>query len=649
MSKYLSLFQPITVGRMNLTHRLMVPPHSAGASNFMGNEEQFQKFVQYYVARVKGGNEWVGGGPVFVKNPLPLGFEPTGVGANGPGHFRNPLYPDRVKRMMDAIHEAGGYGTVQMVLQGGKPLSPSQEPSGYADFKIPHAMDRDEIAWMIKEYGESAAIAIAQGVDVIELHANHDDLLQWFLSPKTNKRTDEYGGDEEGRRKFLKDVVDSIRAHQPRNVTLGLRLCIDELLDGGYDVNYCRYLLEKFTQDGTVDYFSLDVGNNWGVPSYIQLGAHPEGHWADMCGEAKKGTHLPVIYVGRVTSPEKAAEIIEKGQADIVGMVRANIADSNFVNKVRRDLAHTIRPCVGLNDCIHRSTVEGLGFGCAGNPLSGRESEGGLKPLVKKKRVLVIGAGPAGMELAGLAAERGHEVTLWEKAPELGGQITLSSKVRMNRNYAKWVRFQEWRLADAGVKVELNKEATPDEVLKFGADAVCVATGARVRKPGIPGENLPHVLTVAQVLNGEKKPGKRVLVLAEDDRPSPLTVAEHIAGHGHEVTVMFPTIAPSQLVGSYSIGSMMAMVDEAGVKVKTMFRAVEIGKGWVKVAHSYSNRTKKLKKIDTVVLATGSYSETTLYDALKGKHPELHILGDAYAPRRWTFATQQALALAQAL
>ncbi|MFM8390136.1 MAG: NADH:flavin oxidoreductase, partial [Actinomycetota bacterium] len=267
MSKYLSLFQPIKVGQLNLTHRLMVPPHSAGSSGFFGNEEAYQKFVGYYVARIKGGNEWVGGGPVFVKNPLPLGFEPTGVGAHGPGHFRNPLYPDRVKRMMDAIHEAGGYGTVQMVLQGGKPLSPSQEPSGYADFKIPHAMDRDEIAWMIKEYGESAAIAIGQGVDVIELHANHDDLLQWFLSPKTNKRTDEYGGDEEGWRKFLKDVVDSIHAHQPRNVTLGLRLCIDELLEGGYDVNYCRYLLEKFTEDGTVDYFSLDVGNNWGVPS----------------------------------------------------------------------------------------------------------------------------------------------------------------------------------------------------------------------------------------------------------------------------------------------------------------------------------------------------------------------------------------------
>jgi predicted CoA-binding protein len=157
------------------------------------------------------------------------------------------------------------------------------------------------------------------------------------------------------------------------------------------------------------------------------------------------------------------------------------------------------------------------------------------------------------------------------------------------------------------------------------------------------------VLTVAEVLNGEKTPGKRVVIIAEDDRPSPLTVAEHMAGHGHDVTVVFPTLSPSQLVGSYSIGSMMAMVDEAGVKVRTMFRATEIGEGWVRLAHSYSNREEMINGIDTVVLDTGSYSESSLFDALRGKVPALHILGDAYAPRRWTFATQQALELAQSL
>ncbi len=647
MSQFEVLFQPITVGTMKLTHRLMVPPHSAGSSAFLGPIGNFQKFVQYYTARITGGNEWVGGGPVFVANPLIPGFEPSGVGAHGPGLFRHPLFAERMKAMQDAIHDAGGYGTVQMVLQGGKPISPSQEPSGYADFRIPHAMDIDEIKWLIKEYGESAAIAADAGCDAIELHANHDDIIQFFLSPKTNKRTDEYGGSDEGRRAFLRDIVNAIRDNVKRPITVGLRLCMDELIDGGYDVEYCKYVMRKFTEEGTVDYFSLDVGNNWGVPSYIQLGTFPEGHWAAMCGEAKTATHLPVVYVGRVASPQRAAEIVAAGQADMVGMVRANIADPNLVNKVKRERVQSIRPCVGLNDCIHRSTVEGLGFGCASNPIAGRESEGGMQPTTQRKKVLVIGAGPAGMELAGLAAERGHDVTLWEKADHLGGQVALATKVRMNANYGKWVTFQQWRLAEAGVKIELNKSADADSVLAFGADTVAIATGAKVRRPGIPGDTLPHVLTVADVIEGNQKPGKHVLVIAEDDRPSPLTVAEHIAGHGHHVTVIFPAVTPSPLVGAYSIGSMMALVDLAGVEVRMSTRAVEIGKNWVRVAHSYSGREEVLKKIDTVVLATGSHSENALYNALKGKHADLHILGDAYAPRRWTFATRQAYELAQ--
>jgi len=647
MSQYESLFQPITVGTMNLTHRLMVPPHSAGAGNFMGPIENFQKYVQYYTTRVNGGNEWVGGGPVFVRNPLIPGFEPSGIGAHGPGVFRNPIFPERMKAMQDAIHDAGGYGTVQMVLQGGKPISPSQEPSGYADFRIPHAMDLDEIKWLIKEYGDSAAIAAESGCDAIELHANHDDIIQFFLSPKTNKRNDEYGGDDERRRAFLRDIVSAIRENVKRPVTVGLRLCMDELIDGGYNIEYCKYLMRKFTEEGMVDYFSLDVGNNWGVPSYIQHGTFPEGHWAALCGEAKKATHLPVVYVGRVTSPRRAAEIIEARQADMVGMVRANIADPNLVNKVKLNRVQSIRPCVGLNECIHRSTVEGLGFGCASNPVAGRESEGGMQITKKRKKVLVIGAGPAGMELAGLAAERGHDVTLWEKAGHLGGQVALSSKLRMNANYAKWVTFQEWRLAEAGVRIEFNKSADATAVLAFGADTVAVATGAKVRRPGIPGDTLPHVLTVAQVIEGDVTPGKRVLVIAEDDSPAPLTIAEHIAGHGHEVTVIFPAVTPSPLVGAYSIGSMMALVDLAGVNVQMCTRAVEIGQNWVRVAHSYSGREEVLQKIDTVVLATSSHSENELYNSLKGKHAELHILGDAYAPRRWAFATRQAYDLAQ--
>jgi len=175
---------------MRLDHRLVISPHSGGGGSLLGNEEMFERHCAYWVTRVHGGVQWVGGGPTFVRNPLIPGFEPTGVGSNGPGLFRHPLFVVRMGELMNRLHRAGGFGSVQFVLQGGMPNAPSSTLSGYADHRIPHALSMDEIAWLIREYGECGARASEAGADAIELHANHDDLLQWFISPLTNRRID---------------------------------------------------------------------------------------------------------------------------------------------------------------------------------------------------------------------------------------------------------------------------------------------------------------------------------------------------------------------------------------------------------------------------------------------------------------------------
>ena len=230
------IFTPIRVGTMSLGHRLVVPPHSGGGGALLGTEEQFERMCRYWLARVEGGMQWVGGGPVFVRNPLIPGFEPSGIGANAEGFFRHPSFTDRTGRLMARLHSAGGFGTVQMVLQGGMPNAPSQTLSGYLDHAIPHRLDLDEISWLVREYAESAALAAEAGADVIELHSNHDDVLQWFLSPRTNRRDDRYGGGIEGRRRIVREVCEAIRGRVARPVTLGLRLCLDERIDGGYGV-----------------------------------------------------------------------------------------------------------------------------------------------------------------------------------------------------------------------------------------------------------------------------------------------------------------------------------------------------------------------------------------------------------------------------
>ncbi|MCU0260075.1 MAG: hypothetical protein MUE78_03565, partial [Ilumatobacteraceae bacterium] len=371
------LWEPITVGTLTLSHRLVVPPHGGGNGSLMGTPDEFEQHCALWLAKVHGGIEWVGGGPVFVANaPMPAGFEPTGVGAHGPGLFRHPLFGERMGELADRIHGAGGYLSAQMVLQGGMPIGPSATFSGHHSHDIAHAMTVEEIEWLVREYGESAAIALDAGVDAIELHANHDDLLEWFLSPLTNHRADAYGGDPERRRRLLREVVGAIRTNATRPFTLGLRLCLDQLLTGGLHIDDCCRLVEAFTAEGEIDYVSVDIGNNWNGPSYIPIAWHDDHEWSALAGQVKAATHLPVVYCGRVTEPEHAARVIAAGEADIVAVARATMADPDFAIKARHDRDDQIRPCIGLNDCIHRKLVDGLPFACGVNPAFARERVG---------------------------------------------------------------------------------------------------------------------------------------------------------------------------------------------------------------------------------------------------------------------------------
>jgi 2,4-dienoyl-CoA reductase-like NADH-dependent reductase (Old Yellow Enzyme family)/threonine dehydrogenase-like Zn-dependent dehydrogenase len=643
------IFSPVRVGTMSLGHRLVVPPHSGGGGALLGTDEQFERMCRYWLARVQGGMQWMGGGPVFVGNPLIPGFEPSGIGANAEGFFRHPLFVERMGRYMDRLHGAGGFGSVQMVLQGGMPIAPSQTLSGRLDHAIPHRLDLDEIAWLVREYGESAALAAEAGADAIELHSNHDDVLQWFLSPRTNRRDDGYGGGTDGRRRLLREVCEAIRGHVRRPITLGLRLCLDEMIDGGYGIEECAAFVAAFTQDGTVDYFSFDIGNNWGAPSYVPIGLYPEGEWAALAGQAKAATHLPTVYAGRVVHPRVAEAILGAGQADLVGLARALMADPRLVEKTRTGRRPDIRPCIAVNDCINRRSGEGLPFACAVNPDAGREFEGPASRSAAVRDVLVVGAGPAGTEVAALAAELGHHVTLLEREDQVGGQLAVAALARTNHQYADWVAWQERRLQNLPMTVELGVEASLDAVLERRPDVVVVATGAQPRVPDVPGVELPQVMTFVAALTGHAALGDRVVVVSEDDRAAPLAVADHLAGTGHQVTLVYQSPAPSPQVGKYSIGSMLARLDADGVRLVPMARAVSFAPGVVELSHSYSNRCWTLDGVDTVVLACGSVSDDTLYRELRGRHGAVHLLGDAYAPRRLSFATRQARELVRAV
>lgn len=639
------LFRPIRIGTMTLRNRIMLPPHGRLAADPFGSDAQAERSAAYWRERAEHGAAWICGLNAFVGNTVIPGFEPSGLGATVRGVFRHPRFQERAARYAEAVHDGGAYAGAQLIMQGGMPHSPSGVLANHTNNQVPHVLDAGEIEWFVEEYADSAAQARAAGLDGIELHANHEDLLQLFLSPATNHRVDAYGGDRHRRAKFVLDILHAIRERVGGEFTVGVRLNMDELFDGGYDTAEGIEIARLLAGSGTIDYLHCVMGDNWGAPSYIQPHHYAPAQWAPLAGRFRAALDLPIVYTGRVTTVGTAAEVVAAGHADVVGMARAMFADGELVGKARAGRIEDIRPCIGTNDCLHRVVVEGLRFGCSVNPEAGREAEPPPPRAAESKRVLVVGGGPAGMELAARLATRGHQVELWERAAELGGQLRIAARARENAAYLDFIRFQRRRLDQLHVTLRLGHEATAEEVLMAAPDVLAVATGAESRRPEIPGADLPFVLDGRDVLLGTAEPGRRVLVIAMEDHMQPLTIAGHLVDLGHEVRLVYSTPAIAPLVGRYSIGAPLAKIAAGGGTVSVMERVTAIEPGAVTTANVYCGSGRTYRDIDSVVLACGGTAADGLYHTVRNRLPEVHLLGDAYAPRRISFATRQAYEL----
>jgi 2,4-dienoyl-CoA reductase-like NADH-dependent reductase (Old Yellow Enzyme family)/thioredoxin reductase len=650
VTEYPNLFSPVRIGSMKLRNRVMVPPHTALMGPLWGTQEQADQHVAYIRARAEAGVAWFDTITGHIDNLYVPGFDPVGVGARTKGYIRLPHFRDRIGQLTEAIHGAGSKLTIQLVSQGGLPNAPSSALSTPMLNAVPHALTREEIAWYVKEFSWSAGEAQAAGADGVEFHLNHDDILEWFMSPLTNRRDDEYGGNFENRMRIVMEILRESRELTGDNFTIGVRLNMFEEMVGGYDLGGGIQIAQYLEASGLIDFVSLVVGSNWGNPSYIQPHAYAPGEWADMSGEFARALTLPVAYTGRVTTPEIAESIIARGNAAVVGLARAVIADAEWVRKAEQGRADQIRPCTGCNDCISASLVEKLTLSCSVNPHLGTEvKEIWPVPARTSRSVLVIGGGPAGMEVAALAAERGHRVEIWEKSDHLGGQLSTAVNAPTYEGFADYLSWQQSRLDRLGVSVREGQAATAKEVLKAQSDVVVIATGANPRYPDVTGVDRANVHDMREVLDGAVTPGKRVLVVAQDDHMPPLAVADFLATAGHEVTVVYATNGPAPLLSRYMIGGILARLDNAGVKLRYTEIVTGVTDEGVHVRHSYSGRADLISGIDSVVLACGGVPEASLYEELKGRHPRVHLIGDAFAPRRLLFATKQAYALASML
>ncbi len=646
MPEFEHLLSPITIGSMPLKNRVMMPPHTAPLGPLWGTQEQAEQNIEYIRARCEAGVAWVVNITGHIDNLFVPGFTPVGIGARTQGYFRLPVFHDRVQAYTEAIHQAGSYTTVQLVSQGGLPNAPSATLSSPVLNNIPHVLDREEIRWYVNEFAWSAQEAQRAGADGVDIHLNHDDLMEWFVSPLANKRDDEYGGSLENRMRFVMEIIRDIRERCGDSFTVGVRLNMFEEAPGGYDLTEGIEIAQRLEVSGMVDYLSLVAGSNWGNPSYIQSHAYPPAAWAELSGEFVRAVDLPVAYAGRVTTPEVAEAIIAAGQAHVVGVARALLTDGEWVRKAAEGRADDIRPCTYCNDCISSVVVERTAYTCAVNPHAGTESTVTWPvPTTRRRKVLVVGGGPAGMETAALAAERGNVVELWEAGARLGGLLRTATAAPTYDDFGRYLDWQERRLARLGVQVSLGTEATVATVMEGDHDTVIIAAGTRKRLPGIAGEHLDHVHDVRDILAGTAQVNGRVVIVAQDDHMAPLAAADYLAQRGCTVTVVYATNGIAPLLSRYMIGGILARLEKAGVDFRLSEQVASIEPGIVHLRKVYSQLHSSLEGVDAVVLACGGVPNGELASQLRERGREVHVLGDAFAPRRVIYATRQAYAL----
>lgn len=646
------LFSPIRLGSTEIRNRIV---SSAHAEMMADRHVPGDRFIAYCAEKAKGG----------------VGMMITGVAAIHPTSVGHPekeaggtilqIWDDRViphyRRLADEVHRYGAKILVQLWHGGINASSqdsyrevwgPSPVPSiSYRD--MPHEMTHGEIAEIVDAFASAGARMKAAGVDGVELHAGSGYLLNQFLSPYTNKRTDEYGGDRDGRLRFVREVTAAVRGAVGKDFIVGMKLDADEYVPGGLTIEDAVYNVKQLEPMGALDYFMSTCGIYHTLFMIIPTMRMPMGYADHLAAGIREAVeHTPVIALGRIKDAVQAEKLLADGIADMVGMTRAIISDPEMPNKVRTGRIEEVRNCVGCNQgCVGRLFVLRAAT-CIQNPAIGYERElgiGTIKPAARRKKVLVIGGGPAGLEAARIAALRGHAVTLCERRTELGGQVAIHARAARREEFGDITRWLAREATRLGCDIRLGVEMNADAVRSGGYDAVVCATGSRPQMTGfstvaanvdhIPGVELGHVLSAEDVLLGSKPIGRHVAVIDDEGNYRAPVVAEHLAEMGHQVELItwmaavFQDLAPTLEQGLY-IESLLE--HGAGLHAMTHVKAIRANE--LQVYNIYSGKEWTMDGINSVVLCMHNRPNDELYRALSGHVPELHYIGDCRAPRR---------------
>lgn len=647
------LFTPLKIGPVTVRNRIMTTAHANqladpnpvwGKPGFYG-----ERYARYLAERAKGGFGLITFGQTAVHPTTSYELLNTAIA------YDEGAVPG-FKLATDMIHEQGGKVFIQLFHSGANntgsmshlPVwAPSNVPGpGLLGREVPKPMEKADIEELKDHYARSARNSKAGGFDGIEIHSTHGYLLQQFLSPITNKRTDQYGGSLENRLRLLVEVLERVREEIGNDMALGVRIPGDELLPGGLTSDDMAEVARRLEATGLVDFLNVSAATLLSMHFVVPPMYMAHGFIAPLAANIKEAVDkIPIFTVGRNVDPLEAERILADGQADMVAMTRASIADPDLPNKAKEGRLDEIRNCVGCCQICVGVGFTGGSLGCTQNPAVGKEKEWGngtLQPAEVKKKVLIVGGGPGGMEAAWVAAARGHEVVLYEKENELGGQINLAYKLPGRDEMDGLVRWRKNQLQKYGVKVILNTEVTTAIIEQEKPDALVLATGSTPLHNGlngftgfeVPGWNQANVVTAEDILAGKVIAGNKVVILDEEVHVKAAGLAEILASQGKEVHLLTRGLYVGMGIDASTLTAVMPRLKENGVDVRTLTFIKEISGRTVVTLGLLSFQEEKIEDVETVVLITGALPNDDLYTSMKERVPEFYRIGDCLSPRK---------------
>ncbi len=642
--KYSKLFSPIKIGSITIKNRFaMAPMGPLGLADANGGWNQ--RGIDYYVERAKGGTGLIITGVTF--------FDQV-VEKQDPTTVPNPLYKPvnfvkTSREMTERIHAygskiflqlSGGFGRVTIPTNVGDipPIAPSAIPHRWLD-KTCRAITVDEIHAIVKQFGEAAFHAKRAGFDGVQIHAVHEGyLIDQFAISMFNQRTDEYGGSLENRLRFAKEIVEEIKKTCGDDFPVTLRFSVKSMIkdwrvgalpgedfeEKGRDTEEglkAAKLLESYGYDA----LDTDVGTYdawwWNHPPMYQK----KGLYREYCKMVKEVVDIPVFCAGRMDNPDMALEAIENGECDVIDLGRPLLADPDYCNKLRCGKITQIRPCISCHEgCMGRVASYSL-LNCAVNPQAARERVNAYEPILKKKKVLIVGGGVAGCEAARVLAIRGHQPVVYEKGSRLGGNLIPGGAPDFKEDDIALADWYTNELNRLGVHVHLNTELNEEEIKAMDYDTVILATGSKPKVFSLGDDS--HTYTAEQVLLKQKDAGKKTVVVGGG--LVGCETALWLAQNGIHVTIVEALDKVMAVNGPLCAANkemLEALLPFNGVEIITGAKVTEFANGEVKVDTKEGSKTIMS---DSVILSVGYKEDNTLYNNLQFDIPDLYLLGDA--------------------